>query len=345
MLAKQKLLSALVVICVVFSVCQAVADELVTVNCDPSKDSYEIRYHAIYNEAGEGIVRSKVDDPPHKNGTYDLYDLVIWGADANDPVITERKMLKKTCRLSAGTFLAKITPWKYGYRSLGECGAAELSIELSLSKELVLYTSNLVFSDSCHSDEFIDAILIRGMKEEIVVSAKRGEVPIEKVFSLKRRALITRADVFPHSWIEAHGLALAKFKESNDPHLAIEPLEETGLKDAWDKRPSGVKESAYVGLLNDYGFFLSETNDRYKDALPILKKVIGLDPKRHVAYLNLGDVYAKSLKETSDSKKQMELKQLVLKNYQEYARLLREKNPKAELPQRVRDALEAGKSK
>lgn len=46
--------------------------------------------------------------------------------------------------------------------------------------------------------------------------------------------------------------------------------------------------SAYVGILNDYGYFLSLAG-RNKEAKPILANVIKLVPNRTVAYLNLAD--------------------------------------------------------
>jgi len=338
MTAKWGLVLGLLAAFAVVTVSQAAERELVKVDCNPSTDTFEI------SNANKGEKLSKINDPPHKNGIYNLYELITYGEDG---FVKNQKSIKKTCRLSMGSILAKIDTYLYNANVQGMCGADPPSLELSLSTGKKVLLKELVFDEYCGLSEkemIINSVLLKGKSGEVTISAIWGTEPIKKVFSVSHRTPITRAEIFSYPWIEAHKRALPKFKESNDPHLAIELLEESGIKDNWDKRPSDMKGSIYVSVLNDYGFFLSETNDRYKDALPILEKVIELDPKRHVAYLNLGDVYAKSLKETSDSTKQMELKQLVFKNYQEYARLVKEKGIKGELPQRVREALEAAKS-
>jgi len=141
---------------------------------------------------------------------------------------------------------------------------------------------------------------------------------------------------------EAHQQALAVYKKTKDPHQAINVLEEAGVKGVLDKKPAGMKDAAYVDLLNDYGFFLSETSDRYAEAIPILQRVISLDPKRHVAFLNLGDSYRKAMSRESDPRKTIELKRLVRHNYDSYVRLLREKGLQVALPERVRQALSEG---
>ncbi|MGH7235956.1 MAG: hypothetical protein ACREIO_06195, partial [Nitrospiraceae bacterium] len=79
--------------------------------------------------------------------------------------------------------------------------------------------------------------------------------------------------------VEAHQQALAVYKKTKDPAQAIKVLEDAGVKGSLESKPAGMKDAAYVVLLNDYGFFLSETADRYEEAIPILQKVVSLDPK------------------------------------------------------------------
>lgn len=139
--------------------------------------------------------------------------------------------------------------------------------------------------------------------------------------------------------VEAHQQALAVYKKTKDPARAVKILEEAGVKGILDKKPTGMTDAAYVMLLNDYGFFLSETSDRYEEAIPILEKVIALDPKRHVAHLNLGDTYRKIIAETKDFQRVPKLRPLVVQHYREYARLLKEKGVKTPLPEHVESDL------
>jgi len=61
-----------------------------------------------------------------------------------------------------------------------------------------------------------------------------------------------------------------------------------GFADAFDA-DSRLTLGAYVGILNDYGYFLSLTGQN-KKAKPVLANVVKLVPSRTVAYLNLADV-------------------------------------------------------
>lgn len=84
------------------------------------------------------------------------------------------------------------------------------------------------------------------------------------------------------------------------------------------EKPKLYTDSQYVLLLNNYAYYLSET-DRYEEAIPILEKVIKLSPNRAVAYLNLGDCYDK-LYQKSKNKKDNENS---IKNYKKYISLLK----------------------
>lgn len=50
----------------------------------------------------------------------------------------------------------------------------------------------------------------------------------------------------------------------------------------------GIAGKDFIYALNDYGFFLQETGE-HSSALPVFEKIIEIDPKRIVAYLNLAD--------------------------------------------------------
>ncbi len=138
---------------------------------------------------------------------------------------------------------------------------------------------------------------------------------------------------------EAHQQALGGYKKTKDPAQAIKVLEDAGIKGVLDKKPPGMKDAAYIALLNDYGFFLSETSSRYPEALQILRKVVSLAPESDVGHLNLADTYQKQLQETADPLRREELQEVVRAHYLEYALLLRAKGEGIELPPRVHGAL------
>lgn len=79
--------------------------------------------------------------------------------------------------------------------------------------------------------------------------------------------------------------------------------------------------------LNDTAFFLYKMG-RLNESLSILNKVIDLDPKRTVAYLNLGDVYMSLKKE-----------ELARKNYLIYSELMKKNGLENKIPVRIRKYL------
>ncbi len=86
--------------------------------------------------------------------------------------------------------------------------------------------------------------------------------------------------------------------------------------------------SVYVGILNDYGYFLSLTG-RIKEAKPILSNVVKLVPARTVAYLNLADVeWALGQKTAAKA------------HYKQYWKLLGSKASSI-APKRVQDRIQA----
>ncbi len=65
--------------------------------------------------------------------------------------------------------------------------------------------------------------------------------------------------------------------------------------ESWSDSAVGLQLSDYIAPLNDYGFFLQQAG-KDAEAITIFKAVIGADPTREVAYLNLAD----SLKKTGN---------------------------------------------
>jgi tetratricopeptide (TPR) repeat protein len=352
MTTKWILIAVLAWMCLVLGPGKATADQgesFVEVNCDPIADTFEIRELSYSGDTRvQYKSKSEIDnDPSDSNGLYSLADLVIY-ENQDDPVIAKRTTLKKTCRLSIGVLRAEIEPWNYNSRALGMCGAGPPSAQVSLSRETFLLIRDVVFDPSCHSPEpAITSILVNAKSKRIIISGEYREPTLNmfekpktlnRIFPIPPQAVITRKEIF-YTLTEVHQRIRNSFKESHDPHRAIDMLEQAGIKDILQKRPSDIEKAAYINLLNDYGFFLSESSSRYKDAIPVLQKVIALAPKRHAAYLNLGDAYRKATFGPTDPTKQ-EFQELAIRNYKEYARLLKEKGLESELPPRVRDALE-----
>ena len=96
-------------------------------------------------------------------------------------------------------------------------------------------------------------------------------------------------------------------------------------------KPKYFTDGQYIQVLNDYAYFLSET-ERYKEGIPILERIIILAPNRDVAYLNLGDCYYKEYKKYNRESDKMK----VIENYKEYLSLLKKD---AKIPDRVKEMI------
>lgn len=129
--------------------------------------------------------------------------------------------------------------------------------------------------------------------------------------------------------VSAHKQALNEYHKTKDLTKVIKMMEDGGIKEAVTVKPDGVSIKKYAHILNDYAYFLAETDNRYEEAIPVLERVIFYNSSRAVAYLNLGDVYAKL---DDNTKKDI--------NYLKYSVLLSEN---AKLPQRVQETLDAEK--
>lgn len=121
------------------------------------------------------------------------------------------------------------------------------------------------------------------------------------------------------------------YKAKKDIQKAIDILERSGIKAILKNKPSDIPTDQYIIILNDYAFYLTETDNRHEEAIPILQNVINMFPKRHVAYLNLGDAYLKLFK----AKRNSELKETAKEYYLKYIEILRENKKRVLLPDTV----------
>jgi hypothetical protein len=97
---------------------------------------------------------------------------------------------------------------------------------------------------------------------------------------------------------QAHQKALEVYNlPSKDFYKSIYILEKANIQKILNEKPDDMEFDKYVEILNDYAFFLTLTHSNTYikinqcNAKKILKRVIGLDPNRIVAYLNLGDLH------------------------------------------------------
>jgi tetratricopeptide (TPR) repeat protein len=142
-------------------------------------------------------------------------------------------------------------------------------------------------------------------------------------FQIGNAATAVAAEPKEYNWVNAivtaHEQSLKLYKEKRDARGAIRILEEHGVKNLLTNKPEEMAGSVYVTILNNFGFYLSETEDRYAEAEGVLKKVIELSPERDVVYLNLGDVYLKMSKKSKDNLKYKDLSKI---HYSKYVEIL-----------------------
>lgn len=122
----------------------------------------------------------------------------------------------------------------------------------------------------------------------------------------------------------AHAEALRQYNRKDDePDLekrianAINKLKAAGIDHVVTTKPSGVSDKALAGILNDYGFFLHKSG-RYKEAITIYRRAIELDPRRPVAYSNLGDSLRSQLSEADSFKEKIGLTKQIKSAYLQY---------------------------
>lgn len=124
---------------------------------------------------------------------------------------------------------------------------------------------------------------------------------------------------------------VAEYGKNSNIKNILYNLESSGIKYILKKQPVYFTQGQYVSILNNYAYFLSET-ERYKEAMPILERVIEHDKNRVVAYLNLGDCYNREYSKNKDEK----VKKKVVENYRKYIWLLKKD---AKIPERVKEMI------
>jgi tetratricopeptide (TPR) repeat protein len=130
------------------------------------------------------------------------------------------------------------------------------------------------------------------------------------------------------SLLKAHERALQLYNATVDPIArygksqgAAEILEAAGINAAVKKKPQELTDKQYAYILNDYAFFLMQDPGRLGDAIDVLRVVIRADPKRVVAYLNLGDALRVHMSEAKNYKDKVAATKEIKRAYTQYKKL------------------------
>ncbi len=118
--------------------------------------------------------------------------------------------------------------------------------------------------------------------------------------------------------------ALAVYSGKNASGAA-QVLEKAGIKQILYKRPSTMQMKTYVGILNDYAFYIGPYEA--DQALDILDHVIQISPDRGVSYLNRAEVQYQMLllgQLKTQKEKQITTKE-IMANYDTYKKLTNRK--------------------
>lgn len=135
--------------------------------------------------------------------------------------------------------------------------------------------------------------------------------------------------------------AIKQYQKDKDVNAAIKTLEKAGIKSIINDKPKNLSKKEYASILNDYGFFLSETDKRSLESIPVLERVIDIFPARTVTFLNLGDAYFKIYSDTGD----ISCHNNSVKNYRKYLKLVdSQKLKKGKAYKNILDRLECLKT-
>jgi tetratricopeptide (TPR) repeat protein len=114
---------------------------------------------------------------------------------------------------------------------------------------------------------------------------------------------------------KAYQEAIQTYQKTKDFRKAVEILKKANVDALVTKSPEEVSltKDQYTIILNDYAYFLylDKQNDK---ALPMLSRIIEVNPERTTAYLNRGDIYRDKHKQTKDT----EYRDLYIKDYRKY---------------------------
>lgn len=134
-----------------------------------------------------------------------------------------------------------------------------------------------------NSGELIKTITLKNIPDFIMIDneklyfifsdwlGKKSKIEIYKI----NKALLNSDEFYETNLEREYEHALQIYRETNDAYKAIEVLENADVILAInEKRKIGV--NTRLKIMNGYAYFLSLTYDRYKEAIPLLEKVISI---------------------------------------------------------------------
>lgn len=130
------------------------------------------------------------------------------------------------------------------------------------------------------------------------------------------------------SLLKAHERALQLYNATVDPiarygrsQESAEILEAAGISAAVKKKPQELTGKQYAHILNDYALFLMQNQSRLGDAIQALRVAVKADPKRVVAYLNLGDALRVHMSKAKNYKDKVIATTEIKRAYTQYKKL------------------------
>lgn len=234
-------------------------------------------------------------------------------------------------------------------------GTIELHSQLPFSAAEVIQTFSwnglrLRYSATRHEDPSAEFI------EEMIRAAEKGDTKTLRPFLENDPAEGTVEVMYPHAYItrqlfadavrRGHDAATRLFRQGRAREAALrlslmfdvteelnqivsadEPLTESPARwlAAW--KALEMEPGEYVYALNDYGFFLQQAGDDAR-AVAIFTAVIGVDPARAVAHLNL-----------ADSLWTLQRKEEARAHYRTYQQLMTSSDRKGGIPARISERL------
>ena len=156
---------------------------------------------------------------------------------------------------------------------------------------------------------------------------------IADVILSKRYVIIKSASSAYAGLKQLHKKALA-LHISKKTVKAAELLDEFFFQYDYRDVDTENRDPRYTEILNDYGFFLEQLKERpfsQEQAIEILSYVIGREPSRTVAYLNLADAQFDLVKKRTDAS----LKARAVESYRTYHDIMVKAGMKNKIPARV----------
>lgn len=135
---------------------------------------------------------------------------------------------------------------------------------------------------------------IKVVTTQLNCKTRKTEIVISEYLATKDGFINVRANEDANKvtkkLLEAQKKALSNYTLSKNINFQnYKIFEDAGIQNYIYVQPTEMSLKTYVGLLNDYAFFLGPFS--YEKSIEILNRVIQLDPTRGVAYLNRAEIF------------------------------------------------------